>query len=219
MNSDDATRTSPTLLRRIADWRDHAAWQEFVARYDPLIQSWCREYRLDDDFAAEVAQRFWIELAEKMCSFRYDPSRRFRGWLRRCFHWRVVDAIRERSREEQAVRSLDAPADGDGDGALLVSEQPGAEEDEPAPRRLLLLELSEQVQAAVRAQVQARTWQVFWHIAIDGWSTREAADALDMSYLAAHAAHKRVLDRLGAEGDRLLAVLVSSAPDTRPVRP
>ena len=54
MNSDDTTRTSPTLLRRTADWRDHAAWQELVARYDPLIRSWCREYRLDDDIAAAV---------------------------------------------------------------------------------------------------------------------------------------------------------------------
>ena len=107
MNSDDTTRTSPTLLGRATDWRDHAAWQEFFARYNPYIRSWCGEYRLDDDLAEEVSQLFWMELADKMCSFRYDPSRRFRGWLRRCFHWRVVNAIRERSREELVVRSLD----------------------------------------------------------------------------------------------------------------
>jgi hypothetical protein len=82
LNSDDSTRTSPTLLRRTADWRDHDAWQVFVARYDPLIQSWCRECRLDNDIAGDVSQLFWIELADKMRSFRYDPSRRFRGWLR-----------------------------------------------------------------------------------------------------------------------------------------
>ena len=82
MNSDDTTRTSPTLLRRTADWGDHAAWQEFTSRYDPLIRSWCREYRLDDDLEAEVCQLFWIEVADKMRSFCYDPSRRFRGWLR-----------------------------------------------------------------------------------------------------------------------------------------
>ena len=82
MNSDESTRTSPTLLGRTADWRDHAAWQAFVARYDPLIRSWCREYRFDDELASDVSQLFWIELADKMRSFRYDPSRRFRGWLR-----------------------------------------------------------------------------------------------------------------------------------------
>jgi hypothetical protein len=79
MNSDD-TRTSPTLLGRTADWHDHVAWQEFVARYDPLIRTWCREYDLSDELAGDVSQLFWVELAEKMRPFRYEPSRRFRGW-------------------------------------------------------------------------------------------------------------------------------------------
>jgi RNA polymerase sigma factor (sigma-70 family) len=219
MNSDDTTRTSPTLLRRTADWRDHDAWREFVARYDPLIQSWCREYRLDDGTAGDVSQLLWIELADKMRSFRYDPSRRFRGWLRRCFHWRAVDAIRERSREERVLRSLDDPLCAQVEGSLLACEQLDAEDDEPAQGRLLLLDLAEQVQAAVRAKVHAQSWQVFWHISIDGWTTRQTAEALKMSYLAAHAAHKRVGDRLAEEGDRRLSELMSSITDTRPSQP
>ena len=72
---------------------------------------------------------------------------------------------------------------------------------------MLLLEMAEQVQAAVREKVQPQTWQVFWHISIDEWSTRETADALNMTYLAAHAAHKRVVDQLAREGDRRFAEL------------
>jgi RNA polymerase sigma factor (sigma-70 family) len=216
MNSDDSTRTSPTLLRRTADWRDHDAWRAFVARYDPLIQSWCREYRLDDDIAEDVSQLFWIELADKMRSFRYDPSRRFRGWLRRCFHWRAVDAIRERGREELVVRSLDDLSWAQGEGLLLACDHRDDEDDESAVGRLLLLDLAEQVQAAVREKVHAQSWQVFWHIAIDGWTTRQTADALNMTYLAAHAAHKRVVDRLASEGDRRFAELRSSSANTRP---
>ena len=216
MNSNDTTRTSPTLLRRTADWRDHVAWQEFVARYEPYIRSWCREYRLDDDLAEDVSQLFWMELADKMRSFRYDPSRRFRGWLRRCFHWRAVDAIRERNRQELVVGSLADPAGVMIEGSLFASAQLDDEDDEPDPRRLLLLDLAEQVQAAVREKVPAQSWQVFWHISIDGWTTRETADALNMSYLAAHTAHKRVVDRLATEGDRRLAELMSSITRTRP---
>jgi RNA polymerase sigma factor (sigma-70 family) len=216
MPSDDSTRTSPTLLRRTADWQDHAAWRELVARYDPLILSWCREYRLDDDLAEDISQLFWIELADKMRSFRYDPGRRFRGWLRRCFHWRVIDAIRERGREELVVRSFDDRSRVDVERLLLASEQLVEEDEEPTPRRLLLLELAEQVQAAVREKVHARSWQVFWHISVDGWTTRETADALNMTYLAAHAAHKRVVDRLAAEGDRRLAERKGSNADLGP---
>jgi RNA polymerase sigma factor (sigma-70 family) len=218
MHSDD-TRTSPMLLGRAADWRDHIAWREFVARYDPLIRSWCREYRLDDDLAGDVSQLFWIELADKMRSFRYDPSRRFRGWLRRCFHWRAVDAIRERNREGLVVQSLDEPSRNNLEGSLLASERRDEEDDEPASRRLLLLDLAEQVQAAVREKVHAQSWQVFWCTSIDGLTIRETADALNMTYLAAHAARKRVVDRLAAEGDRRFAELMSSSTDPRPSRP
>ena len=215
MNSDDTTRTSPTLLGRTADWRDHAAWQAFVARYDPLIRSWCREYRLDDELASDVSQLFWIELADKMRAFRYDPSRRFRGWLRRCFHWRAVDAIRERRREERLVRSLESLSCVDIERSLLASEHLDEDDDQSATRRSLLLDVAEQVQAAVREKVHAQSWEVFWHIAIDGWTTRETADALKMSYLAAHAAHKRVVDRLADEGDRRFAELLNPSTDMR----
>jgi RNA polymerase sigma factor (sigma-70 family) len=216
MNSDDTTRTSPTLLGRTADWRDHAAWREFIARYDPYLQSWCREYRLDDDLASEVVQLFWIELAEKMRSFRYDPSRRFRGWLRRCFHWRVVDAIRARRREELLFNSLNDASCIDIDASLLVFERSDDDTNDPAPERLLLLDLAEQVQAAVRQKVHTRSWEVFWRISIEGWTTRETADALNMTFLAAHAAHRRMLDRLATEGDRRLAELMISNTDTNP---
>jgi len=83
---------------------------------------------------------------------------------------------------------------------------------------LLLLDLAELVQAAVREKVHDQSWQVFWHIAIDGWTTRATADALNMSYVAAHAAHKRVVDRLAREGDRRLAELLRSSTATRPPR-
>jgi RNA polymerase sigma factor (sigma-70 family) len=217
MNSYD-TRTSPTLLRRTADWRDHAAWQQFVARYDPLIRTWCREYDLSDELGRDVSQLFWVELADKMRSFRYDPSRRFRGWLRRSFHWRAVDALREQSRAELVV-SLDDPSWVDLNSSLIASGQLDEEDGESASERLLLLELAEQVQASVRQKVHAQSWQVFWHISIDGWTLRQTADALDMTYVAAHAAHKRVADRLAREGNRRLAELMSSTADASPFEP
>ena len=56
----------------------------------------------------------------------------------------------------------------DVEGSLLASMSLDEENDEPAPRRLLLLDLAEQVQAAVREKVHAQSWEVFWHISIDG---------------------------------------------------
>jgi RNA polymerase sigma factor (sigma-70 family) len=215
MNLDDSTRTSSTLLRRTADWRDHVAWQEFVARYEPYIRAWCREYHLEDDLARDVTQIFWMELAEKMRSFRYDPSRRFRGWLRRSFHWRAVDAIRKRGRDHISAQSLEDPSHDPFASLLAAAEQLGGEEEDAPTQRLYLLDLAEQIQAGVRKKVHPQSWQVFWHIAIDGWSTRETADALGISYLAAHAAHKRVAHRLAQEGERHLARMMNEDNDSR----
>ena len=58
---------------------------------------------------------------------------------------------------------------------------------------------------------------MFWHVAIDGWTPRETADALNMTYLAAHAAHKRVAERLAEEGERRLAELMGPINNARPV--
>ena len=74
----------------------------FRGRYDPLLRRWCRGYGLDDDSIDEVCQRIWIELADRMRTFHYDPNRTFRGWLRRVCESRVVDFLRQR----QAVSLL-----------------------------------------------------------------------------------------------------------------
>ncbi len=204
MNSEDPNRTRPTLLRCAADWRNVDAWRQFYKRYDPYLRNWCREYRLGDDLAEEIRQDFWIALAKEIQSFSYNSNKRFRGWLRRRFHWRVVDELRARKRHEGRVWPLDDPSRED---AASLALRPPGDEEEPPPWLLRLLELAEQVEANVRGRTQPRNWQVFWYIEIDGWTTREAADAVGMSYLAAHAAHRRVRERLALEGRRRLADL------------
>ena len=83
--------TDPILLDRVRAWDDHPAWRAFHAQYDPLITQWCRRFPLDAESAEELRQRFWIELSERMRTFRYDPSGTFRGWLWRFFGWRARD--------------------------------------------------------------------------------------------------------------------------------
>jgi RNA polymerase sigma-70 factor (ECF subfamily) len=207
MPGNDGGTTSPALLSRVGDWRDLPAWHEFVARYDPLLRRWCREYRLDHDAAQEVCQRVWVELAGRMRAFRYDPGRTFRGWLRGVCRCRAIDLIRERQREGRLVRPL---GEGPGDDARLVDRPAGpagGDNDEPDARRLVLLREAEHAQAAVRGGVEPKTWDIYWRIAVDGWSVGETAAAFGVSYAAAFAAQKRVDRKLRAEGHRRLAAL------------
>jgi len=195
----DAGTTNPTLLNRLGDWRDHEAWIDFVTRYDPVIRSSSRQYRLDAESTEELCQRVWIDLARRMRTFRYDPGKTFRGWLRRLCQSRAIDLLR--NKKAIRVESLeDQPA-----GSLWEDACAGIEVDECAAlERPALLRQAEEVQTGVRRRVDGRTWQVFWNIAILGQSVREASEAAGISYYAAFAAQKRVGRMLRDEGQRLI---------------
>jgi RNA polymerase sigma factor (sigma-70 family) len=196
----DAGTTNPTLLNRLGDWRDHEAWVDFVTRYDPVIRSTSSRYRLDAESTEELCQQVWIDLARRMQTYRYDPGKTFRGWLRRLCQSRAIDLLRKK--KANAVKWLeDQPA-----ASLLQDASAGIEVDESAPsERPLLLRQAEEVQEAVRRRVGERTWQVFWNIAVEGQSVRETSASAGISYFAAFAARKRVGRMLREEGQRLLA--------------
>ncbi len=196
----DAGTTNPALMNRLGDWRDHEAWLDFVTRYDPVIRSTSSRYRLNAETTEELCQRVWIDLARRMRSFRYDPGRTFRGWLRRLCQSRAIDLLRKRKAD--AVRALEVHAAASllQDAADSFDAEEGAASDRP-----LLLRLAEEVQDGVRRRVEERTWQVFWRIAVLGQSVREASEAAGISYCAAFTAHKRVGRMLREEGQRLLA--------------
>jgi RNA polymerase sigma factor (sigma-70 family) len=164
----DAGTTNPTLLNRLGDWRDHEAWVDFVIRYDPVIRSISGRYRLDAESTEELCQRVWIDLARRMCTYRYDPGKTFRGWLRRLCQSRAIDLLRRR--KANRLESLDDQPD----TSLVEDAFAGIEVDATAAsERPLLLRQAEEVQDAVRRRVSERTWQVFWNIAILGGSIRE----------------------------------------------
>jgi RNA polymerase sigma factor (sigma-70 family) len=206
----DAGTTNPTLLNRVGDWRDHEAWVDFVTRYDPVIRFSSRRYRLDAESTEELCQRVWIDLARRMRTFRYDPGKTFRGWLSRLCQSRAIDLLRKKKAD--AARSLgDEPG-----GSLWEDASTGIEIDETAAsERPVLLRQAEEVQDIVRRRVSERSWQVFWNIAIEGQSVREASAAAGISYYAAFAAMRRVGRMLREEGQRLLAEPRVREPEVR----
>jgi len=89
------------LLRLRGQPADDSAWGEFVRRYRPLLMDWCRRWGLQDADAGDVTQDVLTKLAAKMRAFEYDPSRRFRGWLRTLAHNAWHDFLQEQQRREQ----------------------------------------------------------------------------------------------------------------------
>jgi RNA polymerase sigma factor (sigma-70 family) len=195
--------TSPTLLREVGDWGNYPAWVAFRDRYDPLLRRWCRGFGLDADSIDEACQRIWTELADRMRTFRYDPNRSFRCWLKCMCRCRVIDLLRER-RSDSFV-SLDDRDDeratGDHEGTVNLPEL-AQEEVDADPFQLFLCSEAEQAQAAVRRRVQPRTWDAFWLVAVSDWTIDRTAKALGMTRIAVYAATQRVSRMLRDEGQR-----------------
>src|SRR5579862_7014135 len=83
MGPDPGSFTSVTLLGRLSETPDDpAAWEAFVRRYGPKIYDWCRQWKLQEADAEDVAQNVLLRLARKLRSFSYDSTKSFRGWLR-----------------------------------------------------------------------------------------------------------------------------------------
>ena len=75
-----ATRAS--LLVRLRNPRDEAAWNEFVNLYGPLLYGYARKQGLQDADAADLGQDVLSAVAGAIGRLAYDPSRgTFRNWL------------------------------------------------------------------------------------------------------------------------------------------
>jgi RNA polymerase sigma factor (sigma-70 family) len=206
----DPGTTRATLLGRLGEWGDHEAWFECVRIYESFIRDCVRSFRLDPADTEEVCQRVWISLAKRLVTFRYDPSKGFRHWLRRLCRSRAIDLIRER-KAGSIAGALD-------DGPVLETRRHDPDEDDEdsaGSERPLLLRLGRQVHDAVEARVGEATWKAFWAIAVEGASVKETAEALGMSYAGAFAAQKRVGRMLREEGRRVMAGLTGPAVSVR----
>jgi RNA polymerase sigma-70 factor (ECF subfamily) len=196
MSRDSVLSTSPSLLARLqAGKTDEPAWEEFVRRYGPLTQGWCRHWGLSEDDAEEVTQTVLVKLAEKMRDFRYDPSRSFRAYLKTLARYAWCDFLEARRR----------PGAGSGDtGVLRVLEAVEAGDD--LVRRLgeqFDLELLAEARDRVRQRVDPQTWEAFALTAVEGLSGAEAAGRLGVKVAAVFKAKSRVQQMLRDEIARL----------------
>src|SRR5713101_315098 len=78
----DIPATRASLLVRLRDRQDHAAWSEFVRLYAPLVYRFARRRGLQDADAADLMQEVLRSVSGAMGRLNYDPGRgSFRGWL------------------------------------------------------------------------------------------------------------------------------------------
>lgn len=75
--------THATLLARLAEGVDPAAWCEFHDRYADLLRGFTRRYGLQAADCDDATQEILLSLAKSVGKFRYDPAKgKFRSYLK-----------------------------------------------------------------------------------------------------------------------------------------
>ena len=189
-----STRIS-LLIRLRQEPVDEGAWDEFVRRYGGLILAWCQQWGLQPADADDVSQNVLLKLAHHLRSFVYDPSRRFRGFLRTMAHNACKDYL------DSKRRAVAASAD---PGVHAVLESVQARDDLAARlEEAFDLERLELAQARVRERVEPHTWEAFRLTALEGKSGAEAAALLHMQVGTVFKAKSKVQQMLREEIERL----------------
>jgi len=188
--------TRASLLLRLRDSQDHAAWVEFLALYEPVVYRLLRRHGLQDADAREVMQDLFLAVSRSIGNWDPSPERgSFRGWLRRVVRNLVINWLKAPARRHIAVGGA---AGGPELQALLenVPADAGAEtqEFEHELRRARF----HRAAALVRDEVQQTTWQAFWETAVVGNAPTDVGARLGMSVGAVRVAKCRVLARLQA---------------------
>jgi RNA polymerase sigma factor (sigma-70 family) len=181
--------TRASLLLRLRDPHDSAAWREFVDLYAPLVYGYARKQGLQDADAADLSQEVLSATLRSMGRLEYDPARgAFRNWLftvvrRKLSRWRLAQANRPRGSGDSATK-------------LLLESCPAPDEMEAQWRAEWEQRLFAWACEQVRREVSGTSWQAFWMTAVEGRAAKEVAAEVGLTIVAVYHARSRILARL-----------------------
>lgn len=148
--------TSASLLERLGDPADAAAWSRLTDLYTPLIRKWLRPYHLQASDVDDLTQEVLAALVKDLPAFRHNARPgAFRHWLRVTTVHRLRAFLRDGRRRA-------APGGGCFDDVLDQLEDPDSplsrhwdeEHDRHVARRLQEL-IEPEFRPASRARQQA----------------------------------------------------------------
>jgi RNA polymerase sigma-70 factor (ECF subfamily) len=177
--------TSISLLERLRQPHDAAAWSRFVQLYTPLLHEWACRTGLQEADVADLLQDVFTVLVRELPALQYRPGGSFRSWLRTILlnRWREL-----RRRHQPTLLTSDRLA-----VVPAVADPPLPDEVEEQ-RHLLRNTL-----VMLRSEFEATTWEAFRETMLRSRSIAEVAARLGLTANAVYIARSRVLKRLREE--------------------
>jgi RNA polymerase sigma-70 factor (ECF subfamily) len=183
--------TQVSLLERLRQPNEQAAWEHFVQLYTPLLCQWARRLGFQGQDEPDLVQDIFAILVRKLPEFRYDPQKRFRGWL-----WTVA-ANKARERRRQAALPVQASEDS-------LNDLPARDDTEAVSEAEYREYLVRRALELMQAEFEPTTWKAFWECVTAERPAADVAAELSISIDSVYAAKSRVLRRLRRELEGLL---------------
>lgn len=175
--------TRPSLLVRVRDCADGAAWRAFADAYAPLVYGHARRRGLQHSDAEDVRQRVFARVARAMPRFVYRPAAgRFRDWLGRVVRNEVNRHLRRQVHDARAAGALP-------DGIAAVPQDTDWAAEFSAHVLALALE-------RVRPDFADATWRAFEGVWVARRPAPDVANELGVTVDKVYVAKSRVLKRL-----------------------
>lgn len=179
----DSPVTRMSLLLRLRDRADGAAWSRFVDVYGPLVYWLARRNGLGDADAADRMQEVLLAVSRGL--ERYDPNRGpFRKWLYTVAMNKVRSFWKREAREPEAIANLEEVAD---------ATDPDERWEREYRQRLFAAAVER-----VRPEIDPTHWQVFWLAAVEGKAGAAVAAECGVKVEQVYVIRQRVRQKIAA---------------------
>lgn len=179
--------TRHSLIRRLQDGGDNAAWDEFASIYRPIIVRIALRKQLQLDDAEDLAQQVLLSVLKNIHKWKADPARaRFRTWLQTIVRNATINALNRRPKDQ---------ASGGTNSLNQIHQHPEKSDSlwfDLEWQRETLRWIAQQV----RGEFESSTWTAFWETAIEQASPQEVAEKIGKSVGAVYIARSRVMQRI-----------------------
>lgn len=182
--------TTSTILERLRDFKNQAAWEQFAERFRQPVVRFARQMGLADADAEDAAQETLMAFAD---AYRRGQYQRDRG---RLSHWLFGIAYRQsqNARRRHAKHAARRVAGAGNTSPLddVADEQTAVSQWEQVWEASLLEDCLRQV----RQEVEPVTYRAFEMAVRDGRDAADVAASLDVPVKTVYNAKHRVLKRI-----------------------
>jgi len=181
--------TNESLILRVKDPADAAAWSDFIAIYRPVVVRMAFGRGLQHADADDLAQQVFLSVARAIEHWEADSQQPpFRAWLSRISRNAIVNAL---------TRKKPDAAGGSTSAQEMLRELP--ERDDETTQQVIEESRREAMRWAaeeIRSEFTEVTWAMFWLSSIAGKGVAEVARLHDKTPGAVYMARFRVMLRL-----------------------